>query len=656
MKCMRFTLLTVLLLLGVLHVCAQDADSTVVKEEVKQKGKVEQTEQVDPTEQEAKTEPTEQEAEKTEQAVQNTDQDGQKVEPKEEDAGKETMSPQKEEAMRSIRVGDFVLTKKRSKHPGRWQILGLKNNSPKNVIVIFINEYEPNAKLASKLTLKKGETKKFDLTCNKINVMSEDEQDRIILFSEPMKQVPGSQPAPSKTPAKSTSTQPDDDEWKDFVPDDDSYSSSSEEDDANVETPVETISSHAPEEDSSGKIIATCVVLMLLAGALLLWYRRAKTQEKKRKEAKSSGAMNAAVHKTTAAMLKHSLEGAVGNNAYMVLDAQDFCGNSAIKQIYFKNVCMKELYKLYADIVQDPACQNEYGCLLVGRWVQEGERYNVSLEQLLLPGSDAVFTENELTFGSRTKMKITERLRKLRRDSNLYYDVVCWVHSHPGTGVSFSNSDGFVHTQLRHANHPKTLMAMVVDPLSQGMQFGFFTSKTDSTMNTRAELTKVYSLEEMYQWAVNSERQDIRRSDYYDSLQNAAMHTSECQTILLSNSAIIDMVLMMTEPAGLAGYVHGFAIKQGGQTEYVAATVTSEETEPGNETIGCFVIVSTSTLAAIHSLVAPLMNRIHFVLVYASGNKTLTSIPVASGSLCSIEGYFGNQVFKDLEIWTRRVR
>lgn len=75
--------------------------------------------------------------------------------------------------------------------------------------------------------------------------------------------------------------------------------------------------------------------------------------------------------------------------------------------------------------------------MVLGRWVYDEERdeYYVSLEEIVKPGDDAIFKEYELNFGGKIKLKVAEKLRRLRRETNLQYDMTCWVHSHPGLGV-----------------------------------------------------------------------------------------------------------------------------------------------------------------------------------------------------------------------------
>ena len=155
---------------------------------------------------------------------------------------------------------------------------------------------------------------------------------------------------------------------------------------------------------------------------------------------------------------------------------------------------------MYAEDLRNPNNPKEDGCMVLGRWVLDDStgKYDVTLEHAIMPGEDAVFKEFELNFGGKIKLRVAEKLRILRRETNLQYDLTCWIHSHPGLGVFFSNSDNGVHMQLKHPSHPKFLTAMVIDILTPQQDLGIFTFKQDLTVNSKNDINKLYSLEELY--------------------------------------------------------------------------------------------------------------------------------------------------------------
>lgn len=210
--------------------------------------------------------------------------------------------------------------------------------------------------------------------------------------------------------------------------------------------------------------------------------------------------------KTATILKKQSLEDVMDNPAYLKVDAIDFCEESAVRRLYIKNTCIIDLYNMYASDLANPNNAKENGCMVLGRWVHDTEsgEYYVSLEQLVMPGDDAVFKEYELNFGGKIKLSVLEQLRRLRRETNMQYDLTCWVHSHPGLSVFFSNSDLSVQMQLKHPTHPNFLTALVVDTLTPKEDVGIFTFRRDGNINSKNELTKMYSLKEWYAWAQKS--------------------------------------------------------------------------------------------------------------------------------------------------------
>ena len=369
--------------------------------------------------------------------------------------------------------------------------------------------------------------------------------------------------------------------------------------------------------------------------------------------------------KTTSILRKQSLEDVIGNDNYMQIDCEDFCGNSAVRRMYIKNSCIKDIYNMYAENLRNPNNPKEYGCMVLGRWVhdKQTDEYYVSLEHVVLPGDDAVFTEYELNFGGKIKLKVNQELRKLRVATELQYDVTCWVHSHPGLGVFFSNSDCNVQMQLKHPTHPRFLTAIVIDILTPEQELGIFTFKRDgdcndgASINSKADLRKMYSLEEWYKWAVDSDRNAFKPEDHYNTLSAAKAHIESCHGIELSNGAIIDMGKMAAEQReGFVGTVHGFVSDKAGKTEYVAAKVSAAEAVPDNEPIGCFIMASHCSIPSIRKALTDRLGKIGFVLVYTTGDGLLTSIPIISNDLCTDQNFYGEQQLEELKIWTRRKR
>lgn len=363
--------------------------------------------------------------------------------------------------------------------------------------------------------------------------------------------------------------------------------------------------------------------------------------------------------KTSSVLHKQSLDDVVKDGNYMTVDCNAFCDDTAVKKMYIKNSVIMDIYNMYAEDLRNPNNPKEDGCMVLGRWVhnEQSDEYDVSLEEVVYPGDDAVFAEYELDFGGKIKVKVNERLRKLRRESNLQYDLTCWVHSHPGLGVFFSNTDCSLHMLHKHSTHPKFLTAIVIDILTPQQDLGIFTFKHDMTINSKADIKQMYSLEEWYKWAVESKRTSVVYEEHFSTLEKAKSRNNACYDIQLSYSTIIDIDLIANgqNSDGLY-FIHGFSTRQSEQTTHMAEKIKKTDTLADNELIGCFLTVAHRSYPTIRKVMANYLDKVRFVLVYSTTNGMLTTIPIIGNDLCTDEAFYGEQPLEELKIWTRRKR
>ena len=361
---------------------------------------------------------------------------------------------------------------------------------------------------------------------------------------------------------------------------------------------------------------------------------------------------------TQSVLFEQKIDDVVGNDQYMVIETSEFCDNSFVRHIYIKNTCVKDIYNMYAEDLRNPDNPMEDGCMVVGRWVFDEKEniYDVTLEQVVFPGDDAVFSEYEFSFGAKIKIKMRERLKRLRRESRLQYDNTCWVHSHPGLGVFFSNPDNNVHLSLKHPHHPMFLTALVIDILTPEQTLGIFTFKRDGNITSKTDLKRLYSLEEWYQWAVKSDRWAFKAEDYFDLLASAKEHDDNCLGVHLSNGAIIDMDMLVTDGSEKVAWMKGTTTKLKGRTRHLVSAVKKIDDYDGPKPDGVFVITEQRDLAAVEKAVGEDLSSLKYVLAYSTADGCVTAIPVMEGKLCIKEEYHGKQQLQDLKIWTRRKR
>ena len=431
----------------------------------------------------------------------------------------------------------------------------------------------------------------------------------------------------------------------------------------------ESLSAGLSQHLFSGKSIAinTVLTILIIAIIVFVFIMINKRNARKKKEtvippskSTQNGSTDIVVRRKTISILKkQSLEDVQHNNVYLPIDCADFCSDSAVRRIYLKNTCIKDIYNLYAKNHKNPENPNEDGCMVLGRWVYDEERdeYYVSLEEIVKPGDDAIFKEYELNFGGKIKLKVAEKLRRLRRETNLQYDMTCWVHSHPGLGVFFSNADSSVQMQLKHPTHPKFLVAIVIDILTPNQEFGIFTFKHDLSINTKADLQKMYSLEELYKWAVKSDRTSFKQEDHRNIMKTASTRIDSHYGIELSNGAIIDICQLQTiQEDGLLAWVHGFTCENEGKKEFVLKSVSQNKVVQDDELIGCYINGAHCSIPTIKRLISNDFSNIRFILFYSTSDDILTSIPVVKGEISVNEAAYGEEKLEDLKIWTRRKR
>ena len=426
----------------------------------------------------------------------------------------------------------------------------------------------------------------------------------------------------------------------------------------------------------------------ILALLLVIWALVSASKKKKKRPApvvntknmnraantsNSPGDPGIIVRRKTATILKkQSLEDVIDNPHYMKIDLEECCFESAVRRMYIKDSCIIDIYNMYLNDLENPQEAKEYGCMVLGRWVYDAENseYYVSLEQIVLPGDDAVFEEYELNFGGKIKLRVLEMLRKLRRETNLQYDLTCWVHSHPGLTVFFSNADSNVQDQLKHPQHPKFLTALVIDTLTPTMETGIFTYHRDMTLNSRNDLKKLYSLSEWYEWAnksIAAKEEEVVKTEapvevkintpYFNTLEDAKEHTTACFGINLSKDTIVDLCMSLSSQTnGVAGIIHGQSNKKDQLTEYNAERLSDNEKEENIEKIGCFVVTPHLSIPSVRKAIGDKIGQYKFVLVYTPSDGILTSIPVMADDLCSYESYYGSQKLEDLKLWTKKNR
>ena len=189
---------------------------------------------------------------------------------------------------------------------------------------------------------------------------------------------------------------------------------------------------------------------------------------------------------------------------YFAVDVEEFVSDTAVKKVYFSREAVKSLNSYYKSFLEQPERTNETGCYLIGGWENVGgneEQYNISVEEMVVPGDDAVYEEYSLNFGLKIGIKLGNAIRNLSEKTGRDYVHTVWMHSHPGLGLFLSSHDLVVQKQLAYPDAPKRMVAIVIDTNTPNWQMAFFTAKNNGGMNNKDDLLKTISFDVLNEWS-----------------------------------------------------------------------------------------------------------------------------------------------------------
>ena len=186
---------------------------------------------------------------------------------------------------------------------------------------------------------------------------------------------------------------------------------------------------------------------------------------------------------------------------YLSFDMHTVFADTCVNKVYLSTTLVKKLYEFFSNSLEADGRTNETGCFIVGCWdLVNGKRgrYDISLEYMVEPGDDADFGEYSLHFGKKISINMASVIDNLAQKTNRDYLLTCWMHSHPGLGLFLSNHDLIVQKQLTYPDQKNRLLAIVIDTNTPELNTGFFTAKSDGTMNNREDVKRWFSFEEIY--------------------------------------------------------------------------------------------------------------------------------------------------------------
>lgn len=259
---------------------------------------------------------------------------------------------------------------------------------------------------------------------------------------------------------------------------------------------------------------------------------------------------------------------------YFVLNMEEFTRDTAVKKVYLSREVIKKINSYFKEFLEHPDRTNETGCYLIGCWeIADGkqELYNISIEEIVIPGDDAIYDEYSLNFGLTIGIKLGSEIQNRCEKSGRDYVHTAWMHSHPGLGLFLSSHDLIVQKQLTYEDAPKRMIAVVIDTNTPDWQMAIFSSKTNGSMNNKEDLLKTISFDVLNDWS----RQKSTESTYPLSFDNTYLVASEDSKVRYALSAkIINQIddLAYTENADHSFYCHGEHHQIGDQHTWMVNT------------------------------------------------------------------------------------
>lgn len=171
----------------------------------------------------------------------------------------------------------------------------------------------------------------------------------------------------------------------------------------------------------------------------------------------------------------------LSDGKYAFLDLTELWPDTAIKELYVSNECIKELGKFLKEenldkvVAEMEGAIPEVGGFLMGYHQLNEEGFiRVTMDEFVpfVPEYHDVF---KIEIGTATLVQELGDAQDTHPDK----DVIGWFHTHPGHGLFLSNSDLSVQ---RHFPQ-KFQIAMEIDSLTNTLDTAFFTRKFDGSIN-----------------------------------------------------------------------------------------------------------------------------------------------------------------------------
>jgi hypothetical protein len=237
---------------------------------------------------------------------------------------------------------------------------------------------------------------------------------------------------------------------------------------------------------------------------------------------------------------------------YKEIDLSEYWQDTLVGKVFIHRSAIKKTYKFFLESCSNPDKVLETGGYLIGGWEIDKEdpnKYNVSFEDFIEPGDDAIYGEYQLNFGAKIGVRLEKVIQNYREKMGKEFTLTSWFHSHPAIKIFLSNHDLDVQERLSSQEHKYKLLALVIDPITQedNMSFltGIFSYKSNGTMNNNAGNLKMINWKHMYEWAISAVPPSIK--DFYPIEMEPLCNNSNINTIYLNDKCITRFSLFLDD-------------------------------------------------------------------------------------------------------------
>ncbi len=224
-----------------------------------------------------------------------------------------------------------------------------------------------------------------------------------------------------------------------------------------------------------------------------------------------------------------------------------------VQNVYIQRDCIKKVYRFFYESCVADNKVLETGGYMVGFWeynLDEPGRFDVSMEDFIEPGDDAIYGEYQLNFGAKIGVRLDKVIRNYKEKTGRNMILTAWFHSHPGMRLFLSNHDLDVQERITNDVHKQKLLAFVIDPNTQDggksvFSTGIFSYKSNNLMNNNDGNMKEIKWKELYDWALSPVLPDFE--GFFRVDMQTICSKSQVNVIYFNDQSIIRFSLFLDE-------------------------------------------------------------------------------------------------------------